>query len=327
MDDNTNKKQKLVPLEDPCKNMFKNNSKYLEMKKHKFWHLAEEKRRLFSSISDAEAVDKAFNADYVNVHSFPPLSALRIKNKSAYSSHPSSHLRTTKTPNQVPTCSTQQVQSSEKPADDDPSTIHYVCEETFEYVEQLTCPHKLMYLTDFEEETFKFTIEQKIGIPMYEKINDKKPENSELSDVLKSKVFSHNYTPRRTVAPPEYPFAYYRLRRNQECIFCSKVGKDCHNVRYGMYLSTLVTRYFKENMDTYNEFDAVKLFTKSYRVICEFETYLDYEKMNMSSEDIILPECLAFDSLVFALNSVEWDIMWGKTDITLKKGKEETESD
>ena len=80
-------------------------------------------------------------------------------------------------------------------------------------------------------------------------------------------------------------------------------------------------------MDTYNEFDAVKLFTKSYRVICEFETYLDCEKMNMCSEDIILPECLAFDSLVFALNSVEWDIMWGKTEITLKKGKEETESD
>ena len=148
---------------------------------------------------------------------------------------------------------------------------------------------------------------------MYEQIYDVKPDSSQDHDRLESKVFHHRYTPRRTVAPPEYPFCYYRLKRDQECIFCGQRGKGCHNIRYGMYLAALVTRFFRETGDKYNEFDAVKLFIDSYRTIAEYEDYLDSEKINSSSKEITIPECMAFDSLVYALNAVEWDIMWGKT--------------
>lgn len=304
------KKLKPTPTHDTIVN-YERNSKYLDMRKQKFWHLAKEKRRLFTSLSTEDAITKSFNSDYVRVNSYPPLSALRIRNHSGYSHTPQWEEFTQ---------AQKTLQDSDSFPVEESDEVAYATQETLESVKKCDNPHTLMYITQEEQDLFKFTIEDKIGVPMYEKlhsIDSSGPDDQ--SDELKSRVFNSGYTPRRIVAPPEYPFAYYRLKRDQECIFCGKIGKDCHNVRYGMYLSAVVTRYYRENMSQYNEFDAVKRFHDTYKYIAEFEEYLVDNRIEAEFEKITIPECVAFDSLVFALNSVEWDIMWGKNQEVVKK--------
>ena len=176
-----------------------------------------------------------------------------------------------------------------------------------------------MYISDKEQGLFKFTVDQKFGLPMYQQVNDIYPESIDLDDQLKTRVFNHNYTPRWVVALPEYPLQYYRWKRDQTCIFCGEIGKNCHNIRYGLYLSALTTRYFSENQDTNNEFDAVCHFHDAYRNIAGFEGFLKSNQILANLEDMLIPECMTFDSMVFALNSVEWNIMWGKNLSCLKQ--------
>ena len=76
-----------------------------------------------------------------------------------------------------------------------------------------------------------------------------------------------------------------------------------------MYLSAVVARYHRENENYYNEHDAAMLFIKAYNNVRKFEEYLD--TLYLDEETTFdLPECMQFDSLVFALNNVEWEIMW-----------------
>ena len=62
----------------------------------------------------------------------------------------------------------------------------------------------------------------------------------------------------------------------------------------------------------------------------EFEDYLESRKIEGMPDSFIIPECMLFDSLVFALNSVEWSIMWGHNEqsvaITTKEAVEEANS-
>ena len=60
------------------------NVRYLELKKKKFWHIIEEKRRELTPSNKEEAQIKEFNSDYIKVNGVPPFSALRIKNGSGY---------------------------------------------------------------------------------------------------------------------------------------------------------------------------------------------------------------------------------------------------
>ena len=110
--------------------------------------------------------------------------------------------------------------------------------------------------------------------------------------------------------PPEYPFVYYCVKKDKVCEHCDHVGRECHNILYGDFLAAVVARYHCEYPYTYNEHDAAGLFIDQYRVLAEFERHLDESKLGGESGKLALPECVAFDSFVFALNSVEWSIMW-----------------
>ena len=101
------------------------------------------------------------------------------------------------------------------------------------------------------------------------------------------------------------------LKRNQECNWCEFCGKNCHNIWYGMFLCSVITRYHCNHPNDYNEFDAVRLFRETYINLFEFEDYLESRKLEGDLTNYIIPECMLFDSLIFALNSVEWSVMWG----------------
>ena len=161
---------------------------------------------------------------------------------------------------------------------------------------------------------------------MYEEKVDEldEKEGDDDDDELKKRKFVGKYSPRRIVAPPEYPFAYYRIRRNQLCVHCECVGKECHNIRYGNYLATVVARFYYEHQDSYNEHDAARVFLETYAAVSDFEDYLPTNAIPESSAEKTLPECLAFDSLVFALNSVEWAVMWEMNNKRIKAKKIQT---
>ena len=79
-----------------------------------------------------------------------------------------------------------------------------------------------------------------------------------------------------------------------------------------MYLAAVVARYYSKNKSTYNKFDAAKLYLSTYNSIKDFEEFLDHQHID-ANINVGIPYCLTMDSLVFALNSVEWSIMWSKT--------------
>ena len=76
-----------------------------------------------------------------------------------------------------------------------------------------------------------------------------------------------------------------------------------------MFLSAVVARYHRENENNYNKHDAALLFIEAYNNVREFEEHLDTLCLDHETT-YDLPECIQFDSLVFALNSIEWEIMW-----------------
>ena len=147
-------------------------------------------------------------------------------------------------------------------------------------------------------------------------------DHSDSSDKQHKKKAKYSYIPHHIVAPPEYPFAYYRLKKNQRCGHCHQIGKNCHNVHYGPFLAASLARFHKENSESYNEHDAVKYFIDGYYWLVEFEEgHLANNKIKARSQDVHLPECITFDSLGFALNSVEWTVIWGLNEDKIKKPK------
>ena len=66
----------------------------------------------------------------------------------------------------------------------------------------------------------------------------------------------------------------------------------------------------------------MKHFQDGYRWLTEFEHgHLKDNKIKSRSQDVILPECITFNSLVFALNCVEWTVMWGLNEEKIEKPK------
>ena len=199
----------------------------------------------------------------------------------------------------------------------------------FEQIKDLVDPLELLIISDYERHHYDFTIDNKKGIPMYEEFYESLSyeEPSDASDVSSydqmRKARRNAYIPRRIVAPPENPFVYYRLRKNQTCEHCYCKGKNCHNIHYRPFLSACIARFHRKYPDNYNEHDAAKLFLDNYRVLAEFGENLDTNKIPGESEKVALPECIIFDSLAFALNSVEWTIMWELHELTIEDCKEE----
>ena len=316
-----NKKLKPTPTYASIKKCY-TNMQYLDLRRNEFWHLAEEKRRKFTPLNEEQTLQKAYNEEYVNVNSFPPFSALRINQRNG-------HTRQTQpTENCVSKTHVREVPTSTNSSDKESSKSYVkniITHDTVEAtIDKWKDPYKLMCISDLEQDLFKFTIEEKQGLPMYEEIEDKSEEDESQSDDFQRRVFSKDYKPRRIVPPPEYPFAYYRLRRDQECNWCGYKGKNCHNIRYGMFLCSVVTRYHRMHPNDYNEFDAVRIFRDTYVNLFEFEDYLESRKIEGMPDAIIVPECMLFDSLVFALNSVEWSIMWGHNEQSVATTTKET---
>ena len=207
---------------------------------------------------------KDFIKDYVAVKGEPPFLALQIKNHGAYTLHPNSidHSKRNIPPiREVPV-------GNQKDSD----VVHSPTEEDFEKLACTTDPTELLFISDKEQFKFKYTIEDKKGRPFYEydppavatkddstkddKKEDGTSEDDASDDDQKKRKFLVSFTPRRIVAPPEYPFAYYRVKKNKECPHCHGIGKECHNIRYGSYLTAVVVRYYREHEADYNEFDA-----------------------------------------------------------------------
>ena len=175
-----------------------------------------------------------------------------------------------------------------------------------------------MYILGTEQAKHHFTIDEKKDVPMYEAVKENESKQSSnkdgvSSDDLEKREFKAACSPRRILAPPEYPFAYYRLKKDQKCAHCDRIGKNCHNIRYGGYLAAVVAHYHNKHTDDYNEHDehnAVRLFVDTYTIISKFEDYLYDASLDSISNNVLLPQCMAFDSLPFALNSVEWTVLW-----------------
>ena len=104
---------------------------------------------------------------------------------------------------------------------------------------------------------------------------------------------------RRIVGPPEYPYAYYRLKENEECQHCGGVGEMCHNIRYGLFLSAALDRFYCQNRSTYNDHDATRFFVETYHLLTDYEDFLD-DATIQGEVDYSLPECVTMDALVFA---------------------------
>ena len=173
----------------------------------------------------------------------------------------------------------------------------------------------LLHITEGEQNRKNYTIEDKKPVLVTPTANNpsvaKKPS-------LKKKDSSVAYRPRRLVAPPEYPYAYFKLKDDERCKHCGEMGKDCHNIRYGLYLSADICRFHRKNKQSYNEHDATSRFIERYHVLAEFDDFLDTSTIP-GEEEHYLPECLTMDGLVFALNAVEWTIMWSETKQCLRK--------
>ena len=280
---------------------YEQNTRYLQMRKNKFWHLAEQKKRQEIVLDKKDSQTKKDSCEYVAMKGLPSLASFCIKNYGAYSFHKSQiHIR-----------DRTEYPVREVPINEDNNvSIGSIGPEDFLKVENCNCPTTLMCITDYEQSKMRYTVDQKIGVPMYEE--EEADETDHATDEQQKKKLKSSYTPRRIVAPPEYPFRYYRLRKNQTCPHCGNVGKNCHNIRFGPYLAAVLARFHREHYKYYNKFDAARLFVESYRVLAEFEDdHLQNNTIKAVSYGMKLPECTAFDSLVFALNAVKWTIMWG----------------
>ena len=84
-----------------------------------------------------------------------------------------------------------------------------------------------MLIADEEQMVKQYTIEEKQGKPMYKKLEDNENKKKSAtndgdedveSDDIKKRKFTAVYNPNSVVAPPEYPFAYLRLKKKEKCI-------------------------------------------------------------------------------------------------------------
>ena len=113
-------------------------------------------------------------------------------------------------------------------------------------------------------------------------------------------------------------FRYLRLKKDKKCPNCERVRKECHKIRYGSFLAAVVARFHNEHQEAYNEHDAVCIFLETYMNIAEFDDYIDDLRLDPISNSVILPLCMAYDSLVFALNLVEWTVVWERNQKKIK---------
>ena len=199
----TNKRKNIPPLSKVVSN--DSRIKYLHLKRNKFWHIAEEMRRLYASKSPDDVLTNDFNTAYVKMHHIPPLSAFRIKEKATYSYYPNS----------------MHGWKENKGPRDPNSKVQLVTEEDFKKIHRCLHPVELISVSEAGQFRFNFTIEEKKGMPMYEMYNhsdttddeEEDEDQSDSTDDQGKKKMKYSYTPHRIVAPPEYPFLYYRLKK------------------------------------------------------------------------------------------------------------------
>ena len=72
----------------------------------------------------------------------------------------------------------------------------------------------LLVIPPFEQAKRSYTLGGKQGPLMYATAEKKDVDHS--NDDLVKKEDVRSYTPKRVIAPPEYPFTYYHLQRGQE---------------------------------------------------------------------------------------------------------------
>lgn len=131
----------------------------------------------------------------------------------------------------------------------------------FKAVQDCTDPTQLMLIKYTQQLKWRFTIDEMKGVPMYKEImTDEGSSNDEGSTATanepKKRKNKESYTSRRIIAPPEYPFTYCRLKKDQKSPHCGGIGKDCDNICYGGYLTAIVGHFHNEHPDEYNEHDA-----------------------------------------------------------------------
>ena len=272
------------------------NKDYLKIRRNKFWELTELMRQRYKPTTQEELKVQKFNQDFCLKHGFPPFSAARIKNHAAYTFYP-------------------QDRPMRRNVEFENSTI-LEDEDALLNKSDARTAVRLLYIPPIEQKKRNYTTMDKVDDePMYDVkdnlVKDQQDENEKEEDQpLKKKEDSNSYKPRRIIAPPENPFIYNKLGKDQKCRYCKQCGRNCHNIRYGPFLAAMVSRFYKEAGPLYNEHDAAFLFVNAYHVLAEFEMYLDKIKLPSGSHTGTLPQCMTFDSLAFALNSVEWNIMW-----------------
>ena len=205
------------------------NQVYLELRRNKFWDIVQAKRRKFEITNVDDASAAASIDDYVKTHGRPPFSAFRIKNTSAYTHM---NLPITSDKKKEPNPGTEDLKTVPAPTpESDLAAVSKMAKEN---------PISLLVIPQTEQEARKYTFHDKMCRPMYE--STQKSEEDHSTDTLVVKEDCRTFTQKRIVAPPEYPFTYYRLKRGQRCPHCHCAGKNCHNIRYGMFLAAVWSR-------------------------------------------------------------------------------------
>ena len=54
----------------------------------------------------------------------------------------------------------------------------------------------------------------------------------------------------------------------------------------------------------------MKTLLNGYKMVFEFESFLETKEI-VQNDNIELPFCIEKDTLPFALNAFDWDVMWG----------------
>ena len=272
------------------------NKQYLKIRRNKFWDLTELMRNRYKPTTQEELKVQKFNQDFCLKHGFPPFSATRIKNHCAYTFYPQDR----------PMRRNPEFENSTILEDEDALLNKSDARNAV----------RLLYIPPIEQSKCNYTTMDKVDdVPMYDGKEDLvQVEGEDKNDIDEEKDVKkkdkNSYKPRRIIAPPENPFIYNKLGKDERCRHCKQRGRNCHNIRYGGFLSAMVSCFYREAGPLYNEHDAAFLFVNAYHVLAEFEMYLDQIKLPEASHTGQLPQCMTFDSLAFALNSVEWNIMW-----------------